>query len=81
MKRLIATTAVTASIALSAFAMASGGHIVAKEGELRNGADDTHIELVGREGELRNGLDNVVDDTTVARDETETQPAQNEPIG
>lgn len=84
MRRLIAITAVTASLALSAFAMANGGSILAKEGELRNGADDTHIQLVGREGELRNGLDNVTDDKVVARGEAETepvQPPQPEPIG
>ena len=57
MKRLIATAAVTASFATSIFAVASGAPLVAKEGELRNGADDTHIQLVGREGELRNGAD------------------------
>lgn len=57
MKRLIATAAVTATFAASVFALASGAPILAKEGELRNGADDTHQELVGREGEPRNGAD------------------------
>jgi len=67
MKRLIAVTAVTASLALSLVA-SSGGNIFAKEGELRNGADNTHNELVGKEGEPRNGLDNGPDDKTFARE-------------
>ena len=67
MKRLIAVTAVTASLALSIIAT-SGSTTVAKEGELRNGADDRHPELVGREGEPRNGLDNGPDDKVFVRE-------------
>lgn len=79
MKRLIATAAVTATFAASVFALASGAPILAKEGELRNGADDTHQELVGREGELRNGADNGADDKVVARGEGEVKPIETQP--
>lgn len=57
MRRLISVMAVSATLAASAFALAGGTSILAKEGELRNGADNTHQELVGKEGELRNGID------------------------
>lgn len=79
MKRLITTAAFTATLVASIFAVASGTPIVAKEGELRNGADDTHIQIVGREGELRNGADNGPDDKVVARGDGQTEPVQPEP--